>query len=63
MPRKDERAFTIFLEPATDEWLKYRAHCHGRAKLREAVSILEAERAREARAMSGGVLHAQGKNR
>lgn len=62
MPNKDEKSLTIFLRPEVADWLTNRAKQNGRAKLREAASIIEAERAREARVMSGGVIYAQGKN-
>lgn len=61
MPNENEKPLTVYLRPDTAQWLAHRALINGRAKLREAASIIEAERAREARAMSGGVLHAQGK--
>lgn len=57
----NEKPITIFLRPDVAAWLAARATANGRAKLREAASIIEAERAREARAQCGGVLHAQGK--
>lgn len=61
MEKIPETSWTLKLELETDHWLAERARRNGRAKRREAASILEAERAREARAMSGGVLHAQGR--
>ena len=55
-----EKIMTVFLAPPTFEWLRERAKRNGRAKCREASVILEAERHREARHLSPGVLGSQG---
>ena len=55
-----EKPLTVLLRPDTITWLSHRAKRNSRAKCREAATILEAERAREARRLSPGVLHAQG---
>ena len=60
MPRRNnERALTLFISPELMDWLDDRAAKNQRARLREAVTILEAERAREARQSAPGVLNAQ----
>lgn len=60
VPKKDERPLFLRLQPSMYQWLENRARANGRSRLREGVAILEAERAREARRLTRGTLHAQG---
>lgn len=55
-----EKPLTVLLQRDTLNWLAQRAAANSRAKCREAATIIEAERKREARLTSPGVLHAQG---
>ena len=58
--KPNEKPMTVLLQTETLEWLAQRAAANSRAKCREAATIIEAERHREARLTSPGVLHAQG---
>ena len=58
--RPNEKPMTVLLQAETLEWLAQRAAANSRAKCREAATIIEAERHREARLTSPGVLNAQG---
>ena len=44
-----EKPLTVILQTATLDWLTRRAAANSRAKCREAATIIEAERHREAR--------------
>lgn len=58
--RPNEKPMTVLLQAETLEWLAQRAAANSRAKCREAATIIEAERHREARLLTPGVLNAQG---
>lgn len=58
--RPQEKPLTVLLQAETLEWLATRAKANSRAKCREASTIIEAERSREARRLFGGVLNAEG---
>lgn len=58
--KPNEKPMTVLLQAETLEWLAQRAAANSRAKCREAATIIEAERHREARLTTPGVLKAQG---
>lgn len=57
--KPNEKPMTVILQTETLEWLAQRAAANSRAKCREAATIIEAERHREARLTSPGALAAQ----
>lgn len=50
--KSEEKYLMLKVTPETYAWIENRAALHRRARLREAVDILEAERDREARRLS-----------
>lgn len=54
-----EKPLTVLLQSDTLDWLARRAAENARAKCREAATIIEAERHREARLAAPGCLGAQ----